>query len=151
MRTSLASAALLVLALPVALGGCGDRAGSSAHDPAGASSGRSAGSPSAAASGSAAPVSSRATCRDLYRPPHQLAPRALDLVHGDSGHPGRHDAAQLADDLGSTAGTALPDLAADIVVMRDGMTAVARGADPDTAAFDRSANRLARRCALYAD
>lgn len=140
MRLTIAVPLVAVAAL---LAGCGDDTGdATAGDPA---------SPATSPSPAAKPVSVQRSCAELYRPPDQLMPRAIELVHGS---PSAEDTAR-ADDLvaGLTAAEAhaLAPIAVDIAVARQGVEATVAGEPPAVADFDKSVNRLGRHCELYND
>lgn len=143
MRLAIAVPLLAVAAL---LAGCGDQApDTSAADP-------STGSASSAAtSPTAAPVSLRKSCAELYRPPAQLMPRAIEFVHGSPSAEDSSKANDLVDGLVAAASHASPTLVDDIEVVHAGVQARLDGQQPTLADFDRAVNRLGGHCELYGD
>lgn len=158
MRRTLAALAGLVLSASV-LAGCGDDEGTTATDP-GPSETPAASSESPAdapTDGSTeATVSVRKTCAELYRPPGQLMPRAIEFVHGSPSADDAAEAAELVSSLATAEGHALGPLAEDIVIVREAVDAERAAAEsgtggPEMGPFDAAVNRLARHCELYND
>ena len=140
MRLTIAVPMVAVAAL---LAGCGDDTGDATADPA---------TPAAtSASPTAKPVGVQRSCAELYHPPDQLMPRAIELVHGSPSAEDTARADDLVAGLSEAEGHALEPLAVDIAVAREGVEAVIAGEQPSLADFDKSVNRLARHCALYND
>lgn len=101
-------------------------------------------------------MSARKTCAELYHPPAQLMPRAIEFVHGSPSAEDSSEAEELVTALADAQGHALGPLAEDIAVVREAVDAqrVAgeSGSDgPAVAPFDTAANRLARNCEIYND
>lgn len=162
MRRPLAALAGLVLAASV-LAGCGDDGGTTAADP-GATGTPAASSEAPTETPAETPadgstegtVSVRKTCAELYRPPGQLMPRAIEFVHGSPSADDVAEAAELVAALAAAEGHALGPLAEDIVVVREAVDAQRAAAEsgsggPEMAPFDAAGNRLARHCELYND
>jgi hypothetical protein len=155
MRIPLTALAGLLLTGAL-LAGCGDDGGDdSATDPEPTTSAGSA-DPESSAPPSQAPVGVQRTCKELYLPPAQLMPRAIELVHGSSSTEDVAEAGELGTGLAAVEGHSLGPLAEDIAVVRVGVDArraavESGGADPDVKAFDAAANRLARHCEFYVD
>jgi hypothetical protein len=148
MRLSLAaSLAGIVLALPLALAACGDETGVATDEPTTGTSSTPTDSPSL----EARPYQAQKTCAQLYRPPAQLMPRAIELVHGSPSAEAVTAAVEIADGLAEAEAHALDPLAEDIAVVIAGVQAVGSGETPDVAAFDKAANGLGRNCELYND
>jgi hypothetical protein len=140
MRLTIAVPMVAVAAL---LAGCGDDTGDATADPA---------TPAAtSASPTAEPVGVQRSCAELYHPPDQLMPRAIELVHGSPSAEDTARADDLVAGLGEAEGHALEPLAVDIAVAREGVEAVIAGEQPSLADFDKAVNRLARHCELYND
>lgn len=153
MRRPLAALAGAVLVASV-LTGCGDDGGTTATDPgptdAASTSSRPTDQPSEE------PVSVRKTCAELYHPPAQLMPRAIEFVHGSPSAEDPAEAEELVGALADAEGHALGPLAELIVVVREGVDAQraageSGSAGPEVAPFDAAANRLARHCEIYND
>ena len=148
MRLTIAVPLIAVAAL---LAGCGDDTGdATAGDP--TSPAATSGSPAP----SEEPVSVRKTCAELYRPPAQLMPRAIEFVHGSPSAEGTAEAEELVTALAAAEGHALGPLAEDIAVVREAVDAQRAAGEsgtdgPDVGTFDSSSNRLARHCELYND
>lgn len=142
------SVAALLLTLPLALAGCGDETATSGDDP---TSSAPTPTPAASASPSEKPVKAQRTCAELYHPPAQLMPRAIELAHDSPSAEDADAAAELAAGLAEAEGHALGPLAEDIAVVRAGIEQVGAGESPDLAAFDKAANGLARNCEIYND
>jgi hypothetical protein len=157
MRHPLAALPGLVL-LGSVLAGCGDDGGTTATDP-GPSESPSVSSQSSAepsAGASEEPVSVRKTCAELYHPPAQLMPRAIEFVHGSPSAETVPQAEELISGLAAAEGHALGPLAEDITVVREAVDAKRAAAQtdadgPEVAPFDAASNRLARHCELYND
>lgn len=140
MRRSLAA---LLLAAPLALAACGDETG----EP-------TASEPTATESSPAPevePYGARKTCAQLYRPPAQLMPRAIELVHGSPSAEDASAAEELASGLTEAEAHALAPLAEDIAVVLTGVEAIGAGETPDVIAFDKAVNALGRDCEIYND
>jgi hypothetical protein len=142
MRLTIAVPLIAVAAL---LAGCGDDTGDA-----------TAGDPTASATPSSAtptakPVSVQRSCAELYHPPHQLMPRAIEFVHGSPSAEDSDQANDLVAGLAEAGGHALGPLAVDIATTREGVEAKLDGDQPSLADFDKAVNRLARHCALYSD
>lgn len=147
MRRSFAA---LLVALPFALAACGSDTGTASDEPTlAASSSTPAATPTATAS--AKPVSVQRTCAQLYHPPAQLMPRAIELVHGSPSAEDPSDADELAAGLVAVQARALGPLAEDIAVVVTQVQAVGAGQEPDVATFDKSSNTLAHHCEMYND
>lgn len=153
MRRHLAALAGAVLVASV-LAGCGDDAGTTATDPGPSPStpdpGQSADQPSEE------PVSVRKTCAELYHPPAQLMPRAIEFVHSSPAAEDSSQAEELVTGLDLARGRALGPLAEDVAVVREAVEAQRAAAEsgsegPEVAPFDAAANRLARHCEIYND
>ncbi len=143
MRLAIAVPLLAVAAL---LAGCGDDTGATtAADPSAGSASTTATSPAAE------PVSLRKSCAELYRPPDQLMPRAIEFVHGSPSAEDSSQANDLVDGLAAAAAHASPTLVADIEVVHAGVQARLDGQQPTLADFDRAVNRLGGHCELYGD
>lgn len=143
MRLTIAVPMVAVAAL---LAGCGDDTGATtAGDPTTPTA--TSGSPSPTTK----PVSVRRSCAELYHPPDQLMPRAIELVHGSPSAEDTARADDLVTGLADAEGHALGPLAVDIATTREGVEAVIAGERPGVADFDKAVNRLARHCALYND
>jgi hypothetical protein len=143
MRLTIAVPLIAVAAL---LAGCGDDTGdATAGDPTAPAA--TSGSPSP----SEEPVGVRKTCAELYHPPDQLMPRAIELVHGSPSAEDTARAADLVAGLAAAEGHALGPLAVDIATTRTGVEATIAGERPAVADFDKAVNRLARHCELYND
>ncbi|ABL80856.1 MULTISPECIES: hypothetical protein [unclassified Nocardioides] len=137
-----------------ALAGCGDDGATTATDPGPSESTTTSSQP--ADQPSEEPVSVRKTCAELYRPPAQLMPRAIEFVHGSPSAEGSAEAEQLVGALADAERHALGPLAEDIAVVGEAVdaqrAAAESGADgPRVAPFDAAANRLARHCEIYND
>jgi hypothetical protein len=140
MRLTIAVPLVAVAAL---LAGCGDDTGDgTAAEP--------TASPTSA-SPSVEPVSAQKSCAELYRPPGQLLPRAIELVHGSPSAEDTARADDLVSGLTTAEGHALEALATDIAVAREGVEATIAGEQPAVGDFDKAVNRLARHCELYND
>lgn len=157
MRRHLAVPTVLagVLLSGALLTGCGDDDGAATDAPTASGSSSSAGAPSSATP-TAKPVSVQKTCGELYHPPAQLMPRAIELVHASPSAEDASSAGEIVDGLAEVEGHSLGPLAEDIAVVRDGVdrqrSAAGDGGDaPDVKAFDAAANRLARHCEFYND
>ena len=141
MRLTIAVPMVAVAAL---LAGCGDDTGDA-----------TAGDPTTPAATSASPttkpVGVQRTCAELYHPPDQLMPRAIELVHGSPSAEDTSAADDLVTGLSDAEGHALEPLAVDIAVAREAVEATIAGEQPATADFDKAVNRLARHCELYND
>lgn len=103
-----------------------------------------------------APVRLREACAELYHPPAQLMPRAIELVHGSPAAEGPAGAADLVTALAHAAGRAPASLAADLAVVRTSVdaqrTAEKSGSGgPDLEAFDAASRHLADRCQRFND
>jgi hypothetical protein len=153
MRAPLSVLAGLLLA--ALLTGCGDDTGDAkvAADPSPSQTGSTA-SPSGAATQK--PVSVQRTCADLYHPPAQLMPRAIEFVHGSPSAEDASSAEDIVSGLATAEARALGPLAEDIAVVGAAVDAqreaVQSGTDgPDVKSFDAAANRLAHHCELYND
>ena len=152
MRHPLAALTGLVLVAGV-LAGCGDDGDTTATDP----------GPTGSTSASAAPsdqpqdpVSVRKTCAELYHPPAQLMPRAIEFVHRSPSAESGPEAEELIARLAAAEGHALGPLAEDIAVGRAAVEAQRAAAEsgaggPEMAPFDAAGNRLAGHCELYND
>ena len=141
------SVAALLVALPLALAACGDETATSGDEP---TPSASTSTPAESPSPTEKPVKAQRTCAELYHPPAQLMPRAIELVH-DSPSGDAAAASELAAGLTESEGHALGPLAEDITVVRTQVEAVGAGESPDLAAFDEAANGLARNCEIYND
>ena len=141
------SVAAVVVALPLALGACGDSTGEAADRPTVDSSATPTDSPTSEVE----PYQAQRTCAQLYRPPAQLMPRAIELVHGSPAAEDASAAAEIAAGLAEAETHALDPLAEDIVVVVAGVEAVGAGGTPDVGAFDEAANGLGRNCKIYND
>ncbi|WP_284534207.1 hypothetical protein [Nocardioides sp. T2.26MG-1] len=102
------------------------------------------------------PVTLRAACAELYHPPAQLMPRAIELVHGSPSAEGPAGAEELVSALADAAGRAPASLAADLAVVRTSVdarrTAEESGSGgPDLEAFDAASSRLAGHCKRFND
>ena len=153
MRRPLAALAGAVLVASV-LAGCGDDGGTTATDPGPTSTTSASSQP--ADPPSEEPVSARKTCAELYHPPAQLMPRAIEFVHGSPSAEDASEAEELETALAEAEGRALGPLAELVVVVREAVgaqrAAVESDADgPGVAPFDAAANRLARHCEIYND
>jgi hypothetical protein len=136
-----------LLAAAALLAGCGDDSGdATAGDPT-----TGAASSSASPSPSAKPVSSQKTCAELYHPPGQLMPRAIELVHGSPSTGDTAAADDLVSGLSEAESHALEPLALDIAVAREGVESTVAGDQPSMSEFDHAVNRLASHCELYND
>ena len=145
------SVVALLVALPLALAGCGDETATSGDEPTPSAS-TSTSAPAESPSPTEKPVSARRTCAELYHPPAQLMPRAIELVHDSpSGEDADAAATELSGGLADSEGHALGPLAEDIAVVRAQVEAVGAGEQPDLAAFDEAANGLGRNCEIYND
>lgn len=143
MRLALAVPLLAVAAL---LAGCGDDSGdATAGDPTTPASTSSSPSPTEK------PVSAQRTCAELYHPPDQLMPRAIEFVHGSPSAEGSGEANELVTGLAAAEAHALEPLAVDIAVTRETVEAKLDGEQPPTGDFDKAVNRLAAHCELYND
>lgn len=143
MRLTIAVPMVAVAAL---LAGCGDDTGdATAGDP--TTPAATSGSPSP----SEKPVSVQRSCAELYHPPDQWMPRAIELVHGSPSAEDTARADDLVAGLSAAEAHALEPLAVDIAVAREGVEAVIAGEQPALADFDKAVNRLARHCELYND
>ena len=94
------------------------------------------------------------TCAELYRPPDQWMPRAIEFVHGAPSAEDVADAEALAAGLAEVEGHSLGPLAEDIAITRvavDTQRAALESdsAGPDLQEFDSAVNRLARHCEFY--
>src|SRR6478609_6744856 len=147
------SVAATLLALPLALAACGSDTGTAADEPTPSAAPASASTPAATptATASAKPVSAQRTCAQLYHPPAQLMPRAIELVHGSPSAEDPSDADELAAGLVAAQARALGPLAEDIAVVVAQVQAVGAGEEPDVATFDTSSNTLAHHCEIYND
>ena len=102
------------------------------------------------------PVSVRETCTELYYPPAQLMPRAIEFVHGSPSAGGVADAADVGTALSDAARRAEPALAEDIEVVRTSVDVQrasvesGSGQGPDLQQFDAAVGRLAGHCEPYA-
>lgn len=145
--------AALLVALPLALAACGDETATSGDEPTPTpTASASTPTPAESPSPTGKPVSARRTCAELYHPPAQLMPRAIELVHDSpSGETADAAASELAGGLAEAEAHALGPLAEDIVVVRAQVEAVGAGEVPDLAAFDEAANGLGRNCEIYND
>lgn len=155
MRAHLVALAGLALAATL-LAGCGDDSGDTATDP----SEPASESPSTTLSESPSeeptqkPVSVQKTCAELYHPPEQLMPRAIEFVHGSPSAEDAADAEDIVTGLAEVEGHSLGPLAEDIVITRVAVdtqrAALESGSDgPDLKEFDGAVNQLARHCELY--
>jgi hypothetical protein len=152
MRAHLGGTAAGLLLLGTLIAGCGDDSADTASDrsePASSSS-----SPSDQPSQK--PVGVRKTCAELYRPPNQWMPLAIEFVHGSPSAAEASDAEAIVTGLAEVEGHSLGPLAEDIVIIRESVdaqrTAVETGsAAPDTKSFDTATQRLAGHCDLYND
>lgn len=154
MRRPLAALAGLVLAASV-LAGCGSDGDTTATDP-GPTEASSLSSESPTDTPTEDAVSVRKTCAELYHPPAQLMPRAIEFVHGSPSAEGTAEAEELVTALAAAEGHALGPLAEDIAVVREAVDAQRAAGEsgtdgPDVGTFDSSSNRLARHCELYND
>lgn len=142
MRSFLAA---VVIALPLALAACGDSTGEAADEPTVGMSSTPTDAPTAE------PVSARKTCAELYRPPAQLMPRAIELVHGSPSAEDAAAATEIAAGLADVEAAAADPLAEDVAVTRTGVEAIGAGETPDVEAFDKAVNALGRDCEMYND
>ena len=143
MRLQLAVPLLAVAALLV---GCGDETGdTTAGDPTTPAATSSSPSPTAK------PVSAQRTCAELYHPPQQLMPRAIEFVHGSPSAESSDQADDLVAGLTEAEGHALEPLAVDIATAREGVEAKLAGEQPSMSDFDKAVNRLGGHCELYND
>ena len=154
MRRHLAALAGAALIASV-LAGCGDDGGGTTATDPGPSPSTSAPSQSADQPAEE-PVSVRKTCAELYHPPAQLMPRAIEFVHGSPSAEDASEAEELETALAEAEGHALGPLAELVVVVREAVgaqrAAVESDADgPGVAPVDAAANRLARHCEIYND
>jgi hypothetical protein len=136
------------------LAGCGDDAGGETATDPGPTTSAASTDPESSAPPSQAPVGVQRTCKELYLPPAQLMPRAIELVHGSSSAEDVADAGELGTGLGAVEAHSLGPLAEDIAVVLAGVDArraavESGGGDPDLKAFDAAVNRLARHCEFY--
>ncbi|HEU5035563.1 MAG TPA: hypothetical protein VFT70_01060 [Nocardioides sp.] len=146
MRQTIAVPMAALATLAALLSGCGDDTGdTTAGDPTAPAS--TAGTPSP----STEPVSVRKTCAELYRPPGQLMPRAIELVHGSPSAEDTAKADDLVAGLAAAEAQAAETLAVDIVTTREGVEARVGGEQPVLAEFDQAVNRLGHHCELYND
>lgn len=158
MRRTLAALAGLVLAVSL-LAGCGSDGESTATDPGPTESASDTSPPPAdASSGSSTgpTVSVRKTCAELYRPPAQLMPRAIEFVHGSPSAEGSAEAEELVSALAAVEGHSLGPLAEDIAVVREAVDAQraageSGSAGPEVGPFNAASNGLAGHCELYND
>lgn len=155
MRRPLAALAGLALAASV-LAGCGSDGDTTATDPGPSESPVSSPSATEESASDSPTVSVRKTCAELYRPPAQLMPRAIEFVHGSPSAEGTAEAEELVAALAAAEGHALGPLAEDIVVVREAVDAQraageSGSAGPEVKPFDAASNRLARHCELYND
>jgi hypothetical protein len=102
------------------------------------------------------PVSVQKTCAELYHPPEQLMPRAIEFVHGSPSAEDAIDAEALVTGLAEVEGHSLGPLAEDIAIARESVdtqrAAIESGsAGPDLPAFDAAGRRLAHHCEFYND
>ncbi|MGY2702327.1 MULTISPECIES: hypothetical protein [unclassified Nocardioides] len=140
--------AVPLLAVATLLVGCGDDTGdATAGDPTGGAPTSSATSPSP----SEKPVGVQRSCAELYHPPQQLMPRAIDFVHGSPSAQDSGRADDLVAGLADAEGHALEPLAVDIATTREGVESKLSGGAPSMAEFDKAVNRLARHCELFGD
>jgi hypothetical protein len=160
VHTSVVPVTLVLLGV-LCLNGC-DGSDDAATEPSVASSPSSPSStPTSQPSATAADPPSRSdtaqTCADLYYPPAQLIPRAIELVHGSAAGDPVAEAKEIAAGLSTVAGTADPGLAADVAIVRVGVDtrrALAQSGvdhDPDLRSFDAAAHRLDTACATYGE
>ncbi len=152
MRRPLIALAGLVLAAG-ALAGCGDDTGTTASDPGPTATSSPASEPPSGTPTEAA-VSVRKTCAELYHPPAQLMPRAIEYVHGSPSAEGSAEAEQLVTALAGVEGHSLGPLAEDIAVVReavDARRAAAGSGGSGLKSFDAATHRLAGHCEFYND
>jgi hypothetical protein len=160
MRAPFVALAGLVLAGSLLVVGCGSDDAETATDP-GASDSASvtpSESPSATPSATASvkPVSVQKTCAELYHPPAQLMPRAIEFVHGSPSAEDASDAEELVSGLTAVEDHSLGPLAEDIAIAREAVDtqqdAVESGSDgPELPAFDAATHRLGHHCEFYND
>lgn len=145
MRLTIAVPLVAVAAL---LAGCGDDTGdATAGDPTASAPTSSAGSPSP----SEEPVSVQKSCAELYHPPQQLMPQAIEFVHGSPSAESSGRAGDLVTALAAAEAHALEPLAVDIATTREGVSAKLAGERVSLGEFDKAVNTLARHCELYND
>lgn len=154
MRRTLAALAGL-LSATIVLAGCGSDGDTTATDPGPTESSSVSSEPPTGAPSQDA-VSVRKTCAELYRPPVQLMPRAIEFVHGSPSADGTAEAEELVTALATAEGHALGPLAEDIAVVREAVDAQRAAGEsgsggPDVGPFDAASNRLAGHCELYND
>ena len=102
-------------------------------------------------------MSVQKTCAELYHPPHQWIPRALEFVHGSPSADPAAEAGEIVAGLADVAGHALGPLADDIAIIRVGVDTErasiesGSGEGADIAAFTAAGRRLAHHCEFYND